>query len=518
LGKKPRAKRGKPAGKASEGIPLQKKVIGQTASTWQPDTGEVGIRVRMYRVGFGDFFLITFLGDQGDPLHAVIDCGVFKGTSQTGDIRSIEAAVENMALETNGRLELVVMTHRHADHIAGFARCAETFRGMTVSDVWMPIWEAEYEPIAVRFQAELERTALGLQKHFVALGASASVQQKWALQYMENATGVVGVAAQGSNANALGLLKHGFGGVTPKYYKANDKPHVPESLVKAGLTCKVLGPPPLDDLKLMKLMDLQKGVGQYITHESGIGTELSAPFSKEWTASPTKKASVEGPAYSAESFREWVSPRESWKPFSANKVAPAQRHMERTLNSSEPIAALVAAKQLDAFLNNQSLVLLFTFKGKRLLFVGDAQAGNWEHWLYKTDSPDKKGTGIIDGTAREILTSLDFYKMGHHGSGNATPKAAIKAMSESGRRFVCMCSTEAGVYGTEHPEDPIKGTEVPRDPLLQEMAAHAALVRSDQFDITVGKDLIKGQVKMPLPKPVAGSRIEKGLLWVDCFL
>src|SRR5262249_61165310 len=94
---------------------------------WTPAVGEVGIRVRMYRVGFGDFFLVTCL-NQGAPVHIIVDCGVFKGTSQTGDIGSIEAAVADMVQTTGGHVALIIMTHRHADHIAGFARCAETFK------------------------------------------------------------------------------------------------------------------------------------------------------------------------------------------------------------------------------------------------------------------------------------------------------------------------------------------------------------------------------------------------------
>src|SRR5262245_50128996 len=64
--------------------------------TWTPAPGEVGIRVRMYRVGFGDFFLLSILDPTGRPQHVVIDCGVFKGTGQTGDIQSIKAAVDNL--------------------------------------------------------------------------------------------------------------------------------------------------------------------------------------------------------------------------------------------------------------------------------------------------------------------------------------------------------------------------------------------------------------------------------------
>src|SRR5262249_32890231 len=142
-------------------VPSQSASSGSAVATWTPAAGEVGVRVRMYRGGFGDFFVVTFLDDAGKPVHVIIDCGVFKGTSQTGDIGSIEA---DMARLTHGEVALIIMTHRHADHIAGFARCAETFRGLTVGGVWMPIWESEYEPTALKFQAERTRTALQLRQ------------------------------------------------------------------------------------------------------------------------------------------------------------------------------------------------------------------------------------------------------------------------------------------------------------------------------------------------------------------
>ena len=39
----------------------------------------------------------------------------------------------------------------------------------------------------------------------------------------------------------------------------------------------------------------------------------------------------------------------------------------------------------------------------------------------------------------QVLGHLDFYKVGHHGSTNATPIAAVEAMGED---FVSMCSTQ----------------------------------------------------------------------------
>jgi beta-lactamase superfamily II metal-dependent hydrolase len=491
------------------------------ASAWTPAPGEVGIRVRMYRVGFGDFFLVTLL-DGGHPLHVVIDCGVFKGTSQTGDIGSLEAAVADMAQTTDGRLALIVMTHRHADHIAGFARCAATFRTLTVGGVWMPIWESEYDPVASRFQAELTRTAQGLRRHLAALGASASEEQRTARKYMENAVGELaapGAAATGSNEAALELLKRGLAGVTPRYYTGGDAAELPPALVDAGLSAQILGPPPVTDLDLMKLMDLKKGVGQYLT-EADEDAGPFEPFGPEWVvedaATPDQ---TRRDRYHPESFREWIrDPRKSWGRVPREQARRARDRMERALRQSQPIASLIAAKQLNAFLNNQSLVVMFTFKGKKLLFAGDAQAGNWEHWLFGTSTPDRTGGGTLTSAARQILTSLDLYKVGHHGSANATPIAAAEALDAPGRKLVALCSTEAGVYGTEDPDDPTKGTEVPRGPLLAKLASESALVRSDQIAITVDGKRIPATSPAPLPGAPAGSRLSQGPLWVDCYL
>jgi hypothetical protein len=491
---------------------------GDAGAPWTPIVSEVGIRVRMYRVGFGDFFLITFLADAGEQVHIIVDCGVFKGTSQTGDIGSIGAAVADMAQTTGGQVALIIMTHRHADHIAGFARHSDIFKTLTVGGVWMPIWESEYEPTALKFQAELTRTALALQQHFAALGVTATESQVTARKYMENAVGEPS-GTKGSNAAALDLLKHGFPGVTPDFYKGGDKANLPQPLVAAGLTAQILGPPPVNDLDLMKLMDLQKNVGQYLTGADGEDPSLFKPFATEWVVNPNG-APKKGQRnfYSPVSFREWVRPRKSYETVTKEEANQARGAMERVLQDSQPLAALTAAKQLNSFLNNQSLVVLFGFKGKKLLFVGDAQAGNWEHWLFDTDTPDKNASGTVDPVARQILSSLDFYKVGHHGSGNATPKVAAETMGTNSHKFAAMCSTQADVYGSENPDDPTKGTEVPRGPLLEKLASEAALVRSDQISITFDGESVSAEAPAALPATVPGIRFEVGAIWVDCFL
>jgi hypothetical protein len=483
--------------------------------TWQPGPDEVGIRVRMYRVGFGDFFLLSYMQDSGVPVHVIIDCGVFKGTSQTGDIGSIEAAVAHMANITDGQIALIIVTHRHADHIAGFARCSDVFEKLRVGAVWMSIWESEYSATAAKFQSELTNVAQRLNQHFSALGVGASEESQTARKYMENALGVAGA---GSNNAALEVLKRKLG-VVPAYYQGGDTPKLPDALEKSGVQAKILGPPPVRDLDLMKLMDLQKGVGQYLTEEGEASDELCVPFGPEWEFQSSEFCDALTTAdFGALAFREWVERRSNSVCITEQQARSAQAHMEKVLQQSQPIAALTAAKQLNSFLNNQSLVILFSFKGKTLLFAGDAQAGNWEHWLFAADSPDKKAGGKIEQSAKDILTSLDFYKVGHHGSSNATPKPAVQAMGVPARKFVSLCSTQAGVYGTEDPDDPSKGTEVPRIPLLNALGEKSAVVRSDQIPITVNGKTVKAAVPAPLPPSGLGYRFIPGDLWLDCYL
>jgi hypothetical protein len=89
------------------------------------------------------------------------------------------------------------------------------------------------------------------------------------------------------------------------------------------------------------------------------------------------------------------------------------------------------------------------------------------------------------------LGSLNFYKVGHHGSTNATPKDALNAMPEG---LVAMCSTQPGCYGSID-----SGTEVPRVPLLEALDKKTdhQVARSDQ--VKAGKQTEVDKKLGPLP-------------------
>jgi hypothetical protein len=83
------------------------------------------------------------------------------------------------------------------------------------------------------------------------------------------------------------------------------------------------------------------------------------------------------------------------------------------------------ALYIDTLTNNTSLVLAFELvdSGKVLLFVGDAQIGNWKSWF---DVKFKDS----DVTAEDLLKRTVLYKAGHHSSHNATYKKGLELMNE----------------------------------------------------------------------------------------
>jgi hypothetical protein len=122
-------------------------------------------------------------------------------------------------------------------------------------------------------------------------------------------------------------------------------------------------------------------------------------------------------------------------------------------------------------------VILFTCKGRKLLFVGDAQWGNWSYWLF--GKPVKGQAPALSERARAILGSIDFFKVGHHGSTNATPVPVVAALSTA---CTAMCSTETGFPSDRRTYGSIVAkTEVPRIALMDalEMRTGRKLVRSD---------------------------------------
>jgi hypothetical protein len=143
--------------------------------------------------------------------------------------------------------------------------------------------------------------------------------------------------------------------------------------------------------------------------------------------------------------------------YSPSENPPQARWFRRRMQETRGRELLELVRTLDKVLNNTSVILLFEFGGKKLLFPGDAQIENWSYSLANKEICEK-------------LRSVDLYKVGHHGSLNATPKSLWDLFTQkrssdgSAPAMKTVVSTLAGKHG--HPED---GTEVPRIKLVSEL-------------------------------------------------
>src|SRR5689334_2927865 len=77
------------------------------------------VTIRMYNVGFGDCFLLTFHYSKSDQ-HVLIDYGT-TSAPKNGPKDYMRQIANDIAKVSNGKLRAVVATHRHRDHISGFS-------------------------------------------------------------------------------------------------------------------------------------------------------------------------------------------------------------------------------------------------------------------------------------------------------------------------------------------------------------------------------------------------------------
>jgi len=106
------------------------------------------------------------------------------------------------------------------------------------------------------------------------------------------------------------------------------------------------------------------------------------------------------------------------------------------------------------------------------LFPGDAQLENWMFAL--KEAKNAKAT-------RKLLAGVDLYKVGHHGSLNATPKTLWKLFSRKGgparrNRLTTVMSTMANKHGSVD-----RDTEVPRSKLVTALTDESNLVNTQKL-------------------------------------
>ncbi len=405
-----------------------------------PQPAPPDLRVRMYRQGLGDCFLVTLPKDDGTPFRIMIDCGVIIGTRDPEV--AMRKVVRDIIDETGGKVDLLVVTHQHWDHVSGFVQVEDLFAPhdqprcdrLAVGAVWFAWTEDPSDELAARLRREREERVNKLAGFVDAMSGNIQPEARGIVSGVGEVLGFFGIEGERkpakSTSEAMDIVRTLSGNL--RYCRPGEKPITLPGL--PGVRFFVLGPP--HDEKLLRKTDS----ATEIYHLSDLGAPASF-----FAAAGQVMMAVAGNA----SDRARQEEADQYYPFDRSYRRALQPALRSDLSERDALsdffdryyygqypdatvpdqgwrridgdwlgAAAEFALQLDSATNNTSLVLAIELvaTGKVLLFVADAQVGNWLSWGDVSFRLDDNSTV----TAQDLLRRTVFYKVGHHGSENAT--------------------------------------------------------------------------------------------------
>lgn len=417
------------------------------------------IKVRMYRQGFGDCFLLSFSSGNQRVFTMLIDCGIKYNTNRAEvPIEDVIADLTEVLTPEGGgqpELDVLVASHEHWDHIAFFHPDRfhdDLFSRFDIKQVWLawtenprdkeakeinsrlrdgvgaltiaaerlgqmekrntPTKQIDGKPASIYASDEIHaaRSAfnLALDDQMGFYGAR-SVSES-GIKYKKN--GRVSTMTEAAMENIVGLGKE------PVQY-FNPGTMVPDHLLPGGINIYVMGPP---RSSLINKSNASRGRAKetYLSIDrfgmSSFVDGLLAVGSKETQGDHLDSASPFGD--NAGIPREEAETHDFFKQSYFHSDEEYRRVDECWLDITGQFAL-----QLDNAINNTSLVLAIELaeSGKILLFPGDAQVGSWLSW-HKHKWQVKKGKEIVQRSAEDLLNNTVLYKFSHHGSHNATLK------------------------------------------------------------------------------------------------
>ena len=385
-----------------------------------------------YQMGFGDCFLLKFKYARSERC-VLIDFGSFR--KPEGAKRGWMTGIANqIKKDCGGKLHVVVATHRHSDHISGFRTTAngtgsgDIIASLKPDRILLP-WT---EHPKVKTQAKSAPAKAALQGFWDQLNdmqavAQLAVEQEALLRGADAKTlkqltylGKNNLKNKNSVENLMTMGK----GKRARYLRYNRSPALNKLL--PGVSVRTLGPPDL--VQTNTIQKQRKRDDEEFWHlQAAASTHLAKPRAKE------------------------LFPRAK-----KGRTAPDTRWFQRQMKTARADTLLQIVRRLDRQMNNTSLILLFEVNKKGFLFPGDAQYENWMYALGKA-------------SVRKRLARVQVYKVGHHGSLNATPRSMWelfknkKSVAGSKKMFSLM-STLEGVHGKVENK-----SEVPRSTLVTEL-------------------------------------------------
>jgi hypothetical protein len=391
------------------------------------------VRIRMYRVGLGDCFLVTLAGP---PLvHILVDCGTLRAATTGATMRHV---VDDIRQTTGGRLHLLVVTHAHWDHVSGFWSEREAFDAIRVDRVWVGWTENPQDPEAIRLTQSRDDLleSIVLAVNLLSEAEPVRAEERAALRAIADRTRQLlefagetpgGTEAPGQDAGArvrdamaVASLRAGR---TPSYVRAGQ---VVEPEWAPGVRIYVLGPP--SDVAAIvspgaartAALHRVSAVSQALSVAARFcGSALTFPEYRD-RLDPASRQTFERSLPFDDRFRLETADETARRAYLASYDAEGAGW--RRIDADWLTAADDLALQLDNAVNNTSVVLALELIDDRrvLLLPGDAQLASWQSWTdlrFTVRQPDGAPPTV---TASELLRRTVFYKVSHHGTNQGT--------------------------------------------------------------------------------------------------
>ena len=393
-----------------------------------------------YRIGFGDCLLLELEYASGKK-HLLIDFGSRKYLN--GGPKRAEVA-KDIEQRCGGHLDAIVVTHRHGDHVNGFATRSDgkgtgnviaSLRPKLIVQPWTEHPQARRNAKKPPDLLPLSDREIAFADNLHLLDAMASSAQSEVERMV--ASGAPGVEALlpfiGERTVKQKSAVKNLMNMAPNRYVYAGADSGLEDLFP-GMRVTVLGPPTLKQrasIRTQRRKDPDE-FWQLFANTMQVSAGSSMPL-----------------------FPEAVRVQEdAW--------SPSVRWFVRQLRAQRLDQLYEIVTALDRAMNNTSVNLLIEIGKQKLLFSGDAQLESWEYALEHE-------------ALCKALSQVTLYKVGHHGSRNATPKSLWKLFENKSKkagpgRLVTVLSTASDFHG--HVKD---NTEVPRSTLVKALAEETDL-------------------------------------------